>query len=123
MARMFVEVSDVPVIADADTGFGVPLNVARTIGMYEAAGLAGCHIEDQTFPKRCGQRQSPIDLLFFGLLLNIFDAMFLVVEGKDVEDIDTYIGRIIARRYRTSHDQHIARRKYCEAFLVAIHVY
>lgn len=55
VARMVVEVSDVPVIADADTGFGGPLNIARTIAMYEAAGLAGCHIEDQTFPKRCGE--------------------------------------------------------------------
>lgn len=44
----------VPVIADADTGFGNELNVVRTIREYEIRGVAGLHIEDQTFPKRCG---------------------------------------------------------------------
>ena len=44
----------IPVIVDADTGFGGVENVARTIRELEAAGLAGCHIEDQEFPKRCG---------------------------------------------------------------------
>jgi methylisocitrate lyase len=44
----------IPAIVDADTGFGGPENVARTIRELEAAGLAGCHIEDQEFPKRCG---------------------------------------------------------------------
>jgi methylisocitrate lyase len=44
----------IPAIVDADTGFGGTENVARTIQELEAAGLAGCHIEDQEFPKRCG---------------------------------------------------------------------
>jgi 2-methylisocitrate lyase-like PEP mutase family enzyme len=44
-----------PVIADADTGFGNQLNVQRTVREYERAGVAAIHIEDQTFPKRCGQ--------------------------------------------------------------------
>src|SRR6187455_3706653 len=44
----------IPAIVDADTGFGGAENVARTIRELEAAGLAGCHIEDQQFPKRCG---------------------------------------------------------------------
>ena len=45
---------DVPVIADADTGYGGILNVYRTVRQYERAGVAGIHIEDQEFPKRCG---------------------------------------------------------------------
>jgi carboxyvinyl-carboxyphosphonate phosphorylmutase len=45
---------DVPVIADADTGYGGVLNVQRTIRQYERAGVAAVHIEDQEFPKRCG---------------------------------------------------------------------
>jgi methylisocitrate lyase len=45
---------DLPVIVDADTGFGEPLNVARTVRTLENAGLTGCHIEDQVNPKRCG---------------------------------------------------------------------
>jgi methylisocitrate lyase len=44
----------IPAIVDADTGFGGAENVARTIRELESAGLAGCHIEDQEFPKRCG---------------------------------------------------------------------
>ena len=44
----------VPVIADADTGFGNELNVVRTVREYAAAGVAALHIEDQVFPKRCG---------------------------------------------------------------------
>src|SRR3954463_4518984 len=44
----------IPAIVDADTGFGGSENVARTIRELETAGLAGCHIEDQEFPKRCG---------------------------------------------------------------------
>ena len=44
----------IPCIVDADTGFGGAENAARTIQEFERAGLAGCHIEDQEFPKRCG---------------------------------------------------------------------
>lgn len=44
----------VPVIADADTGYGNPLNVIRTVREYERAGVAGIHLEDQVFPKKCG---------------------------------------------------------------------
>ncbi|HEY1794663.1 MAG TPA: isocitrate lyase/PEP mutase family protein [Stellaceae bacterium] len=45
---------DVPVIADADTGYGNELNTVRTVREYEARGIAGIHIEDQGFPKKCG---------------------------------------------------------------------
>jgi methylisocitrate lyase len=47
-------VTDLPTLIDADTGFGEPLNAARTITVLEDAGLAGCHLEDQVNPKRCG---------------------------------------------------------------------
>lgn len=49
-----VSVSGLPVIADADTGFGNALNVRRTVQEFERIGVAGLHLEDQTFPKRCG---------------------------------------------------------------------
>lgn len=45
---------DVPLIADADTGYGGPMNVVRTIRSYDAAGVAAIQLEDQVFPKRCG---------------------------------------------------------------------
>jgi methylisocitrate lyase len=63
----------IPAIVDADTGFGGAENVARTIRELEKAGLAGCHIEDQEFPKRCGH-----------------------LAGKAVVDIDEMTGRIKA---------------------------
>ncbi len=47
-------VLDVPLVADADTGFGNPLSVQRMVAEYQRAGVAGLHIEDQAFPKRCG---------------------------------------------------------------------
>ena len=53
-AASIVDTVDVPVIADADTGYGGILNVHRTVRQYERAGVAAIHIEDQEFPKRCG---------------------------------------------------------------------
>ncbi|MCV7382439.1 methylisocitrate lyase [Mycolicibacter longobardus] len=47
-------VTDLPTLIDADTGFGEPMSAARTITVLEDAGLAGCHLEDQVNPKRCG---------------------------------------------------------------------
>src|SRR5712675_2474781 len=64
---------DIPAIVDADTGFGGAENVARTVCELEKAGLAGCHIEDQEFPKRCGH-----------------------LAGKSVVDLDEMTGRIKA---------------------------
>ena len=51
---------NIPVIADADTGYGNPLNVIRTVGAYEAAGVAGIHIEDQVAPKKCGHMEGKL---------------------------------------------------------------
>jgi methylisocitrate lyase len=53
-ARRTVECSALPLICDADTGFGGLLNVRRTVRELEAAGVAALHIEDQAFPRRCG---------------------------------------------------------------------
>ncbi|MGB3376858.1 MAG: methylisocitrate lyase [Microbacterium sp.] len=69
IARM----TDLPAIIDADTGFGEPMNVARTIQTLEDAGIAGAHIEDQVNPKRCGH-----------------------LDGKAVVDSDTAVKRIRA---------------------------
>ncbi len=53
-AGQIARTTDLPVLVDADTGFGEPLNVARTIQALEDAGVAGLHLEDQINPKRCG---------------------------------------------------------------------
>ena len=53
-ARRIVAAVDVPVIADADTGYGNAINVVRTVQLYEQAGVAGIQLEDQVMPKKCG---------------------------------------------------------------------
>ncbi|MEK7878860.1 MAG: isocitrate lyase/PEP mutase family protein, partial [candidate division NC10 bacterium] len=53
-ARNIASVISVPLIADADTGYGNALNVRRTVQLYEGAGVAALHLEDQSLPKRCG---------------------------------------------------------------------
>lgn len=63
----------VPVIADADTGYGNELNTVRTVREYERRGVAGIHIEDQSFPKRCGH-----------------------LEGKDIIPLEQYLEKLRA---------------------------
>ncbi len=53
-AKYIANAVSIPVVSDADTGYGNPLNVRRTVREYESAGVAGIHIEDQVFPKKCG---------------------------------------------------------------------
>jgi methylisocitrate lyase len=97
----------IPVIVDADTGFGGSENVARTIHELENAGLAGCHIEDQEFPKRCGHLagKSIVDLEeMVGKIRAATtarrDADFMIIARTDaraVEDFDQAVNR--ARKY------------------------
>lgn len=72
-AHQISRMSDLPTLVDADTGFGEPMNVARTVHELEDAGVAGLHLEDQVNPKRCGH-----------------------LDGKAVVDADTAIKRIRA---------------------------
>ena len=53
-ARTIARAVEIPLLCDADTGYGNPLNVIRTVREYQRAGAAGLHIEDQIWPKRCG---------------------------------------------------------------------
>ncbi len=53
-AARIADAAGLPLVADADTGYGGPVNVRRTVQAYERAGVAGLHIEDQSWPKRCG---------------------------------------------------------------------
>jgi 2-methylisocitrate lyase-like PEP mutase family enzyme len=70
-ARVLAGLLDVPVIADADTGYGSPINVVRTVIEYERAGVAAIQLEDQVFPKRCGHlaRKEVIDAARFQVTL------------------------------------------------------
>ncbi|MFZ3376426.1 MAG: methylisocitrate lyase [Chthoniobacterales bacterium] len=73
LAGYIANAVSIPAIVDADTGFGGAENVARTIRELESAGLAGCHIEDQESPKRCGH-----------------------LAGKSIVDVDEMVGKIKA---------------------------
>ena len=53
-SHQIARVTNLPTIIDIDTGFGEAMNVSRTIQTIETLGISGCHIEDQTNPKRCG---------------------------------------------------------------------
>ncbi len=53
-ARIIAQATTLPLLCDADTGFGEALNVERTVRLFESAGAAGIHLEDQQLPKRCG---------------------------------------------------------------------
>jgi methylisocitrate lyase len=53
-AAVLARATALPLLCDADTGFGEPINVERTVRLYEEAGAAGLHLEDQVLPKRCG---------------------------------------------------------------------
>ncbi|MDA3038380.1 MAG: oxaloacetate decarboxylase [Actinomycetota bacterium] len=57
-ARRITSAVDLPVLADADTGYGNQINVIRTVQEYERAGVAGIHIEDQVLPKKCGHMEN-----------------------------------------------------------------
>lgn len=58
--RQVAAVTSLPCLVDADTGFGEPMNAARTIQQLEDAGAAGCHLEDQVLPKRCGHLEGKV---------------------------------------------------------------
>ncbi|MCI5046295.1 MAG: methylisocitrate lyase [Aquisalinus sp.] len=71
--QQIARVTDLPAFIDIDTGFGEPMSAARTIRLMEEAGLAGCHIEDQVMPKRCGH-----------------------LDGKEIVDTQTMVQRVRA---------------------------
>ena len=99
---------DIPLIADADTGYGNPLNVIRTIGAYEAAGVAGLHIEDQVAPKKCGHMEGKQVIGADEMAQKVRAAVdartdpdFVIIARTDaraVEGLDSALDR--ARRYR-----------------------
>jgi len=103
LAGYIAKAVKIPAIVDADTGFGGSENVARTIHELERAGLAGCHIEDQEFPKRCGHLagKSIIDLeemveRIKAAVAARHDPDFMIVARTDaraVEDFDRTVDR------------------------------
>ncbi len=73
-ARRVASSVDIPIICDADTGYGNVVNVRRTIMEFEAAGIAAVHIEDQVFPKRCAQMPGDRTVLDFAQAVSKISA-------------------------------------------------
>jgi methylisocitrate lyase len=91
----------IPAIVDADTGFGGGENVGRTIREFEAAGLAGCHIEDQEFPKRCGHLAGksivPLEEMATKIQTAVAarrDQDFLLIARTDARAIEDFKGAV-----------------------------
>lgn len=106
-ARRLVQAVDVPVIADADDGYGNDVNVRRTIQEYEAAGVAALHIEDQVAPKRCGHMAGKEVIPASEMVLKVRAAVEarrgdLVIiartDARAIEGLDAALER--ARAYR-----------------------
>lgn len=107
-ARRIVGAVEVPVIADADTGYGNPINVIRTVQEYEQAGVAAIHIEDQVAPKKCGHMEGKQVIPVAEMAAKLRAAVdarsspdFMVIARTDaraVEGLESAIGR--ARAYR-----------------------
>lgn len=94
-ARRIVDTIGVPLISDADTGYGNELNVYRTVQDFERAGVAAIHIEDQVFPKKCGH-----------------------LDDKEVVPLDGYVAKIrAAAAARASKDFMIIARTDSRAML------
>jgi methylisocitrate lyase len=104
VARLAGWVADavkIPAIVDADTGFGGAENAARTIRELESAGLAGCHLEDQEFPKRCGHLAGkslvPADEMVEKLQAAVAakrDRDFLVIARTDARSVEDFGGAV-----------------------------
>ncbi|MCF2130938.1 methylisocitrate lyase [Strepomyces sp. STD 3.1] len=102
-AQQTTRVTDLPVLIDADTGFGEPMNAARTVQLLEDAGLAGLHLEDQVNPKRCGHLDGKTITPREDMVLRIRGAVdarrdpdFLLMartDARSVEGLDAAIDR------------------------------
>ena len=107
-ARRIVQAVEIPVIADADTGYGNAINVIRTVREYEAAGVAAIHLEDQVMPKKCGHMEGKHVVPAEEMAAKVAAAVaarrsdeFLIIARTDaraVEGLDAALTR--ARLYR-----------------------
>ena len=107
-AHRIADAVDIPVIADADTGYGNPINVIRTVREYEAAGVSAIHLEDQVMPKKCGHMEGKVVVPVGEMAAKVAAAVaarrspdFLIIARTDaraVEGLDAALAR--ARVYR-----------------------
>jgi carboxyvinyl-carboxyphosphonate phosphorylmutase len=107
-ARRVVQAVGVPVIADADNGYGNPINVIRTVREYETAGVSAIHIEDQVAPKKCGHIEGKQVIAAGEMVEKVHAAVearrsedFLIIARTDARVVEGMEGALErARRYR-----------------------
>ncbi len=102
-AAVLARSTSLPVLSDADTGFGEAINVVRTVHLFEAAGVAGLHLEDQVLPKRCGHLSGKSLVSGADMVAKIRaaisarrDADFVIVartDARTVEGFDAAVAR------------------------------
>ena len=102
-AQYLTQAVSVPVVSDADTGFGEALAVERTVRLFEQSGLAGLHLEDQDFPKRCGHLSGKMLVTRESMVAKIRaataarrDASFVIIartDARGVSGIDEALAR------------------------------
>lgn len=100
-ARRIAGAVAVPVVADADTGYGNPLNVIRTVLDFERAGVAGIHLEDQVMPKRCGHLSGKVLVPQDEMVAKVraavsarTDADFVVIARTDARAVEGMEGAL-----------------------------
>jgi carboxyvinyl-carboxyphosphonate phosphorylmutase len=107
-ARRIAQAVELPVIADADDGYGNPINVVRTVREYEAAGVSAIHIEDQVSPKKCGHMDGKQVIDASEMVEKVHAAVearysedFMIIGRTDARAIEGMEGALErARRYR-----------------------
>jgi carboxyvinyl-carboxyphosphonate phosphorylmutase len=107
-ARRIVAAVETPVIADADNGYGNPINVIRTVQEYEAAGVSAIHIEDQVAPKKCGHMEGKQVIEPAEMVEKVHAAVearqsddFLIIARTDARAVEGIQGALDrGRRYR-----------------------
>ena len=98
-------VTSLPALIDADTGFGEPMNAARTIQVLEEAGLSGCHIEDQVNPKRCGHLENksvvPVEEMVHRIAAAVAarrDPDFVICARTDARAVEGFDAAVVRAR-------------------------
>lgn len=109
-AKAIVDATSLPLICDADTGFGEALSVERTVQQFEAAGVAGIHLEDQILPKRCGHLSGKGLVVLEVMEAKIRAAVaarkdkdFIIIARTDARGVNGYADAVArANRYRAA---------------------
>lgn len=110
LAGYIAEAVRIPALVDADTGFGGPAHVARAVRQFERAGLAGMHIEDQEFPKRCGhlagKSLAPVEVMQAKIDAAVrarADEDFVVIARTDARSVEGFEAAVWrAQAYRAA---------------------